>query len=90
MADNLEGLRQVVDEDEGFVFEEQQKITNIEDLDLRVVRSFLTRRPINFNVMRVHMADIWQPGCGIKIEDLGDCLFLFRFFSRHRYQVRGG
>ncbi|CAN1139885.1 hypothetical protein LINPERHAP2_LOCUS11538 [Linum perenne] len=30
--------------------------------------------------MRTRMADVWQPGRGIQIQDLGNRFVLFRFF----------
>ncbi|CAN1245105.1 hypothetical protein LINGRAPRIM_LOCUS2901 [Linum grandiflorum] len=41
---------------------------------------------MNFNVMRVRMAKVWQPGRGVEVVDLGGQLYLFRFF--HEFDIR--
>ncbi|CAH9107024.1 unnamed protein product [Cuscuta europaea] len=45
-----------------------------------VVGRLLTDKPIRFPFFRDSMADIWRPGRGVNIRDLGDRRYLFQFF----------
>ncbi|CAN0893311.1 hypothetical protein LINGRAPRIM_LOCUS2679 [Linum grandiflorum] len=45
------------------------------------VGSLLTTRPYNFQKLKHKMAIVWEPGMGMKAEELGQNLLLFRFFS---------
>ncbi|CAN0898200.1 hypothetical protein LINGRAHAP2_LOCUS19569 [Linum grandiflorum] len=38
---------------------------------------FLTEREINFMAMCQALPNTWQPGCGIEIDELEGCLYLF-------------
>ncbi|XP_060965486.1 uncharacterized protein LOC133034418 [Cannabis sativa] len=55
---------------------------NEEDVDYRwaLVGTFITKRAIDFDVMRHVMASLWQPGKGMYVKELEPNRFLFQFY----------
>ncbi|XVF75625.1 hypothetical protein PTKIN_Ptkin13bG0201800 [Pterospermum kingtungense] len=76
----LEGLSLMREEDEELVLELGTDHPYFEFLDLCLVGQFLTDRSVNFNVMRTRMAEVWRPGRGVVVKDIGSQRFLFQFF----------
>ena len=75
------GLSLAKDEDGGMDLRLDEEVlqTQIEKFDLCVGR-FLTDRTINFMAMRNRLANIWRPGKGVNIKELGNGYYLFQFY----------
>ncbi|KAF2301021.1 hypothetical protein GH714_019335 [Hevea brasiliensis] len=68
------------DEDEVLVSDFLEEQAQQENLDYYLIGRFLTERTINFNVMRNIFANLWCPGSGVCIKEVGPKLFSFQFF----------
>ncbi|XVF73184.1 hypothetical protein PTKIN_Ptkin12aG0180700 [Pterospermum kingtungense] len=78
----MEGLSLGKDEDGGLDLDVDYEFLQIQSakLELCLGGRFLSDKPINFIAMRNRVADIWRPGRGVTIKNLGDNLFLFQFY----------
>ncbi|KAJ9152984.1 hypothetical protein P3X46_026481 [Hevea brasiliensis] len=47
-----------------------------------LIEKFLTDRQINLGAMRETLSNLWRPGKGVCIEEIGPQLFLFQFFHQ--------
>ncbi|CAN1275000.1 hypothetical protein LINPERPRIM_LOCUS15571 [Linum perenne] len=68
------------EEDEGFEIHGIQPVAARQEFALCDAGTLLTTRSYNFNAMKLRLSEVWQPGRGIQIVDLGNRLILFRFF----------
>ena len=64
-------------DDDGFEFEGLDNDVPPVSYELCLVRTFLTDRPVNYVIMKNHMASLWRPGRGLTVKDLSPRLFLF-------------
>lgn len=76
----MENIHLSSDEEEELILDEGSVQPGDVGADLCLVGRFLTDQPINFNLMRSHMASIWRPGKGVYMKSIGDGRFLFQFF----------
>ncbi|CAN0916673.1 hypothetical protein LINGRAHAP2_LOCUS29835 [Linum grandiflorum] len=81
MQRHLDALQLAEDEEETAQFDLPTDPIPIPDFKNCVVGSLLTTRPYNFQKLKHMMAVVWEPGMGMKAEELGQNLLLFRFFS---------
>lgn len=69
-----------VDEDEELLIDSDSLEQQSEFSDLCLIGRLLTDRPVNFMAMKTRMADIWRPGKGVSIRDVGEHRYLFQFY----------
>ncbi|CAN0928220.1 hypothetical protein LINGRAHAP2_LOCUS36345 [Linum grandiflorum] len=81
MQRHLDALQLAEDEEETAQFDLPTDPIPVLDFKNCVVGSLLTTRPYNFQTLKHGMAIVWEPGMGMKAEELGQNLLLFRFFS---------
>lgn len=88
MAVNLEGLSLGGEEEYGAVFHREGGLRQEgvqgqgSNLDLCLIRRFLTDRSIRFTSMRDTLSKIWRPGKGVTISETEKGLYLFQFYHR--------
>ncbi|CAN0884067.1 hypothetical protein LINGRAHAP2_LOCUS14730 [Linum grandiflorum] len=67
-------------------------VTTGQDYSLSLVGTLLTRSSYNFSAFATRMADLWQTGCGVNIEQRENQLILCcirHIFNLHRVLVEG-
>ncbi|CAN1763226.1 hypothetical protein LINPERHAP1_LOCUS8741 [Linum perenne] len=74
------------DEEEELIFSRDAVNIEVEDYNLCVVGYLMTNKGFNFAALESRLAELWQPGRGVTIEDLGGNLLLFRFY--HEIDLR--
>ncbi|XP_058761828.1 uncharacterized protein LOC131635240 [Vicia villosa] len=62
------------------VFNAETNLAPEELLDLCLVGSLLTSKPVRFNVLRDRLSELWQPGQGVEISKMAENKFLFQFY----------
>ncbi|CAN1822554.1 hypothetical protein LINPERHAP1_LOCUS30009 [Linum perenne] len=67
------------DEEEEIVFDDIPDAQPLDDYKLYVVGVLLTDRGFNFHAFQDRMSNMWRPGRGVAIEDIGDKVIIFRF-----------
>ncbi|CAN0843730.1 hypothetical protein LINGRAHAP2_LOCUS4012 [Linum grandiflorum] len=77
----MNALRLAEEEQEMTQFDLPEEPLPVSDFKRCVVGSLLTTRPYNFLKLKHKMGTIWEPVMGMKAEDLGQNMILFRFFS---------
>ncbi|CAN1243398.1 hypothetical protein LINPERPRIM_LOCUS5673 [Linum perenne] len=82
MEQDMRDMQLEESDDEGLEFEPIVAVPLDAAYSMCAVGTFITSKQYNFNVMKNRMAIVWQPGRGISIEDLGNRLVLFRFYSK--------
>ena len=58
----------------------------VNNYELCVIGTFNTERVFNMEVIKHRLAEIWRPVKWMSVRDLGDKLFLFRFY--HKLDLR--
>ncbi|GAU38028.1 hypothetical protein TSUD_395880 [Trifolium subterraneum] len=75
---NLDNLN--IDEEEALNFDLEENSGEQYDVNLCMVGRFIHDRPIKFNIMKAHLADVWRPVKGMVVKEATQGLYLFQFF----------
>ncbi|KAK6141886.1 hypothetical protein DH2020_024364 [Rehmannia glutinosa] len=82
METNLANLSLFDDEDDEFVFENNNHKEANFDPTLCLVGKFISERSVNFNITKHRLTAIWRPVKGMSVKDIGDQRFLFQFYHK--------
>ena len=90
--EQLQRVSLTVEEDEVIMVQSEHREKTLEDCSLNLLGRFHTTKLINFRATKNLLHSLWKMGNNLKITDVGDGLFQFKFSmeSRLKWVINNG